>query len=295
MPIEVRDMTRADVGDVGTILFGAFSLGATKHGYTPKLRSAEEATSWAWALLRLHPHEILIGELDARPVGMCCLNPRGTMGGIGPVAVDPAFQGQGIGRALMNALLVRAAGLESVRLFQEAFNAASFSMYYSLGFIPVADLLDMTLSRERKPTDPCQAVSQATVQHLDELVAYDLPRGRLDRRSDLEYYIKWGKVLVYRDQARIRGFLACLPGSQSVQLGPLVAEAEPEARCLFQHALALFDGRACQTRVMARDRDLSRGLEDMGFRLYCLDLLMVRGAWRPTGRVEAFGRFPEGV
>lgn len=292
----IRNMTKTDVDRVGEVLFDAFNVGASKHGYAPRMQSVQEGTSWAWAMLRHGPSEILIAEVEKRPVGVCCLNPRGGHGGVGPVAVDPIFQGYGIGRELMTALLKRAEGLQSVRLFQEAFNPASFSLYYSLNFRPAAELLDLFLDAGvRDGVDLCSNISALTEHDLDEVRAYDTPRSTLDRRTDFAYYVKWGKVFVYRRQSRVRGVLACLPGSRSVQLGPLVAEGEEEAQCLFRHAVGAFNERPCQTRVMARDYSLVRTLQEWGFKLYCLNVLMVRGAWRPGRYIEAFGRFPEGT
>ncbi len=289
-------MVRTDLERAGKILFEAFRVGASKHGYAPRMQSAQEGTAWAWAMLRHRPSELLIAETENQAVGICCLNPRGEHGGVGPVAVDPCFQGFGIGRQLMNSLLERAEGLQSLRLFQEAFNPASFSLYYSLNFMPVAELLDLFLDPgARKGVDPCSNVSEVTQNDLEALYTYDIPRSKLDRRTDLAYYVKWGRVFVCRDQSRITGFLACLPGLRSVQLGPLAADGEEEAASLFQHALGVFNERACQTRVMARDYLLVRTLERSGFRLYCQNVLMVRGSWRPGRSVEAFGRFPEGA
>lgn len=292
----IRNMTRADLDRAGEILFKAYTVGASKHGYAPRMQSAQEGTSWAWAMLRHGPGEILIAEVEDRAVGICCLNPRGDLGGVGPVAVDPSFQGQGIGRQLMNALLKRAEGLQSLRLFQEAFNPASFSLYYSLDFMPVTELLDLFLNPGvRTGKDQCGTISELTTNDLDAVSTYDIPRSKLDRRPDLAYYVKWGKVFVHRDRSQIRGFLACLPGSRSVQLGPLVAEGEEEAQGLFHHAVGVFGERPCQTRVTARDSLLVRALEGLGFKLYCLNILMVRGSWRPGQYVEAFGGFPEGA
>lgn len=291
----IHNMTKADLDRVGEILFEAFNKEALKHGYAPRLPSVQAGTAWAWALLRHSPSEPLVAEMDARVVGICCLNPRGDHGGFGPVAVDPSYEGYGIGRKLMDALLMRAEGLQSVRTFQQAFNPASFALYYSLGFIPVAELLDLYLdSGDRKKLEPFSYVSEISAKDLDEVNAYNIPRSKLDRRTDLAYYAKWGKVFVFRDQ-QIRGFLACLPNSQSVQLGPLVAEGEEEAQCLYQYALDIFSDQAFQTRVMAKDYSLVRTLLGLGFKIYCLDMLMVRGSWRPGPYVEAFGRFPEGA
>jgi GNAT superfamily N-acetyltransferase len=289
-------MTKADLDRVGEILFEAFNAVALKHGYAPRMQKVQEGISWAWAMLRHGPNEILIAQVDNRVAGLCCLNPRGVHGGIGPVAVDPAFQGQGIGGQLMDALLKRVEHLESVRLFQESFNAASFLLYYSRDFVPVADLLDLYINQgEQKEVNQSGNVRELLPEDLDTLSAYDIPISKFDRRTDLAYYSKWGKVFVYRFRTEIRGYLACLAGSQSVQCGPLVANGEDEATHLFQHALGVFSDRPCQTRIMARDQVLVKTLLKMGFKLTCLNMLMVRGTWRPGQYVEAFGRFPEGA
>ncbi len=294
--IVIRDMTRADLDRAGSILFHAFNGAAEKHGYAPRMLTPQEGTAWAWTILRHGPHELLVAEADGCVAGVCCLHPRGEHGGIGPVAVDPAAQGKRIGRTMVDALLGRTAGLQSVRLFQEAYNPASFSLYYALDFLPVADLLDLIADPvNRRLTTVCSHVQELSMQDLDEVVAYDRPRSRYERRADLAYYLQWGKVLVYRQGSQVRGVLACLPGARSVQLGPLVAESEEEARCLFQHALAIYHDRQCQTRVMVRDRALVGYLHEQGFRIYCLNMLMVRGSWRPDRYIEAFGRFPEGT
>ncbi len=126
-------------------------------------------------------------------------------------------------------------------------------------------------------------------------MSYDSPRSKLDRRADLIYYNKWGSVFVYRKQGQIRGFLACLPGAEFVQLGPMLAEGAEEAICLFRHAVEAFKGQDCRTRVMARDYLLVRALNELGFKLHSINNLMVRGSWRLDDYVEAFGFFPRSV
>jgi GNAT superfamily N-acetyltransferase len=291
----VRDMIPADLDPVGEVLFHAFNAGAARHGYAPKLKSVREATAWAGAILRHAPHEIVVAEADGRVAGICCLHPRGENGGIGPVAVDPSFQGEGIGRAMLKVVLERASGLASVRLYQEAYNAASFSLYYAEGFLPAADLLDMTAEPEGSGVVPNGPVEEMSPQAIDEGLDYDGPRSRYDRRGDLAFFLRWGKVFVTRSGGRISGMLSCLPGPASVQCGPLVAEGEEEAQRLYEHARAVYRDRQCQTRIMARDRSLAAALRGLGFRISCLNLLMVRGAWRPGKYIEAFGRFPEGA
>jgi GNAT superfamily N-acetyltransferase len=294
--INIRNMTRADLERVGEILFEAFNSGASKHGYAPIMRGAQEGVAWAWFMFRHGGGEFLIAEAEGRAAGICCLNKRGNFGGIGPVAIDPSYQGCGIGKKLMDAVLEKAEDLHSIRLFQEAFNATSFSLYYSLNFVPVAILLDLFLNGDQlKSAALSDMVSDLTTGDLDSVHLFDHPRSKVDRQADLAFYAKWGKVFSYKSESRIQGFLACLPGSRSVQLGPLGAETEAVALCLFNHALGVFKGRPCQARVMAKDLLLTRGLQVLGFKLYCLNTLMVKGAWRPGQYIETFGRFPEGV
>ncbi len=294
--IRVRPMTRQDLARVGEILFDAFTAGAARHGYEPSIRSREQGISWAWAILRHGPKVLLIAEKDDHAVGITCLNPRGKHAGVGPVAVDPVYQGRGVGRQLMNALLERAAGLESVRLFQESFNPASRALYDSFGFVPVAELLDLYRAPgAQTKAEPDDAISKISRKDLQELHAYDIEASRLDRRTDLMYYATWGELFVMRRKSLIRGFLACLPGSGSVQLGPLLAESEEDALRLFRHASSAFCGKPCHTRIMAKDSVFAKGLADLGFQLYSGNMLMVRGSWRPGPAIEAFGGFPEGV
>ena len=91
MQIQIRNMTKADIAQVGGVLYGAFNSVAIKHGYAQKMNDIQEGKAWAWAIFRHGPREPLIAEVENRIVGICCLNPRGNLGGVGPVAVDPRF------------------------------------------------------------------------------------------------------------------------------------------------------------------------------------------------------------
>jgi len=49
-----------------------------------------------------------VAELDGRIVGSNCLDERSAIAGLGPLTVDPSIQNRGVGRKLMEAVLVRA-------------------------------------------------------------------------------------------------------------------------------------------------------------------------------------------
>src|SRR5215216_2034722 len=80
---------------------------------------------------------------DGRVVGSNFLSLMDPVAGVGPITVDPSYQGQGVGRALMQNVIDFAQhnNIEQVRLLQESFNVASLSLYASMGFdvkVPVA-------------------------------------------------------------------------------------------------------------------------------------------------------------
>jgi GNAT superfamily N-acetyltransferase len=289
-------MTRTDVDRVGEVLYEAFKAGALKHGYAPRMQSAQEGKAWAWAMLHHGPNELLVAEVENRVVGLMCLNPRGNHGGIGPLAIDPHFEGKGLARELMQAIIKKAERLQSIRGLQEAFNPASFALLTALDFVAGAIVVDLFRdARIAEELDLCSSVTESMPGDLDAIHAYDTPRSKFDRQTDLAYYAKRGKTLVYREQSEIRGYLACLPGPESVQLGPLVAEGDDEAKSLFRYALTVYKERSFRTCVLARDGVLVKALMSLGFKVYCLDVMVVRGSWRPGEYVEAFGRFPEGT
>jgi GNAT superfamily N-acetyltransferase len=299
MDVRVRAMTGNDMERVGQIFFDAFSTVSKMHNIPARVRDGQEGTSWIWAMSRHQPVDILVAEVDRRVVGCASLNPRGIIAGCGPCVIDPFLKNKGISGRFLDVILERAKdvhGVNTVRCFQEAFNPVSFGSLYFHAFTPVAHLLDLV--REAGPSpdlEPEKNVELLEKGDIEELWKYDLPRSRSDRRADLEYYLRWGKVFSHRNNSKIRGYLACLPGSSSIQLGPMVAEGEEDAIGLYQQALAFFKEKSFRTIIMAQNGLLARRLVKLGFRIYCLSNLMVHGDWRPGGYVESMSIFPEGI
>jgi len=97
----------------------------------PTLDAAVELTTNFIAHPSIHG---VVAEIDGRVVGSNFLDERGPVRGVGPITVDPAAQGRGVGRALMRAVLDRGADALGVRLLQDSFNTSSLSLYASLGF-----------------------------------------------------------------------------------------------------------------------------------------------------------------
>jgi len=292
----IRSMTKKDIPAAGELLFQAFNSVATQFGLKPKFSHKKEGIGWAWALYHHHPVNIFIADIDGQIAGLCCLNPRGAIGGVGPVAVDPQFQKNHVGREIMTALIDAASPLESIRLVQEAYNPASFSLYHALGFLPVACLVELVCDANT-PFSPenSNSIKLATAEDLSELQAYDKPISKSDRSTDFKYYTQWGKLFFSKPDGKVRGLLAALSGPAGVNLGPLLADDERQAAELIQHAMSVLNGKSYRIRLMARDQQLVNQLRQWGFSVHTLINLMVKGDWRPGSHVEGFGAFPESI
>jgi predicted N-acetyltransferase YhbS len=136
MEIRLRPHTAADIPEIGRILFAAFRSIALQHNFPldfPTMEVADHAAK----LFAGHPKFFgRVAEVDGRIVGSNFLDERDAVGAVGPITVDPALNGRGVGRRLMEAIIERGRERDGgkVRLVQDAFNTASMSLYTSLGF-----------------------------------------------------------------------------------------------------------------------------------------------------------------
>jgi ribosomal protein S18 acetylase RimI-like enzyme len=83
--------------------------------------------------------ETLVIELDGSAVGTLRVHRDGTTAGVYGFAVDPAWQGRGIGRDVLRRTCrqLRGEGAERIHLEVEVDNDHALGLYTSLGFAPV--------------------------------------------------------------------------------------------------------------------------------------------------------------
>jgi predicted N-acetyltransferase YhbS len=132
--VHLRPARPDDAGEVARIMFEAFAGVHDRHRFPRDFPTLDAAAALTSAFVA-HPSIWgVVAERDGRIVGSNFLDERGEVRGVGPITVDPAAQAGGVGRALMQAVLDRAAGAAGVRLLQDAFNTRSLALYASLGF-----------------------------------------------------------------------------------------------------------------------------------------------------------------
>ncbi|WP_211259511.1 GNAT family N-acetyltransferase [Belnapia moabensis] len=205
MSARIRPVLPDDAQACGRIIYEAFNGIADAHGVPRDFPSVDVPTQFA-AMFIAHPSIFgVVAEVDGRVVGTAFVTERDAIRAVGPVAVDPAHQGGGIGRQLMGAVLERAKGTVGVRLVQEAFNTRSVALYASLGFEVQEPLLLMS------GTPRSGAVPGFTVRPL---VSDDIgPAARLcvavhgvDRSAELRDALNAFNPLVVEHDGRITGY-----------------------------------------------------------------------------------------
>lgn len=134
MTIQLRSMRPEDVEPCGRICYEAFRDIAEKHNFRPDFPSAEVSTGLIGWLFSNPGAFNVVAEADGEVIGSNHLWEYNSIAAVGPITIDPDAQAKGVGRKLMEAVIERGKDRPGIRLVQDAFNAASLSLYTSLGF-----------------------------------------------------------------------------------------------------------------------------------------------------------------
>lgn len=134
MTIQLRSMRPEDVEPCGRICYEAFRGIAEKHNFRKDFPVPEAAIELMRMLLENPGAFNVVAESEGRVIGSNHLAEFDAIRAVGPITIDPNAQAKGAGRMLMEAVIERGRSAPSIRLLQDSFNAASLSLYASLGF-----------------------------------------------------------------------------------------------------------------------------------------------------------------
>lgn len=134
MTIQIRSMRPEDVEICGRICYEAFAGIAEKHNFRKDFPVPEAAIELMRMLLENPAAFNVVAESDGKVIGSNHLAEFDAIRAVGPITVDPNAQAKGAGRMLMEAVIERGRSARGIRLLQDSFNAASLSLYASLGF-----------------------------------------------------------------------------------------------------------------------------------------------------------------
>jgi ribosomal protein S18 acetylase RimI-like enzyme len=265
--------------ELGRICFEAFRQVSEGHGFERDFPDAETAAKVIGLIQSLPSNFQVAARVGGRLAGSNFLLLPDRVAGLGPITVDPAFHGRGIGRRLMLAALDYAAqhGFKQVRLLQDSYNTASISLYASLGF-DVREPIGVMLATPAGGRDG--AVRRAQVGDLPALEELCVRFYKMSRRNELAAWIERGfAVLVHETRGRIHGYLA--PG----KVGHGVAETEAVALALIsqisRHAGPGWNTFFCPLR----NTSLYRAALKAGCRLSKIMTLMTLGPYEKPSPV----------
>jgi hypothetical protein len=291
--IVVRRMRPDDIDSVAQILVDAFAVVYRQRGHTPPFPNVESAAWLCRAYLDLDPEASVLAEQGRLPLGVGFAHPRGPVASIGPLAAKPGAPA-GIGRSIMTHFHKLTAGCQSIRLFQDSFNAASFGLYTRLGY-RVVDVAPYLLAGQlQPPAAPPTDVRTITAADLPRLARYDLMRTGAERRRDLDLLAASGSAFVHETVGAVSGYLFFRALPARVIVGPAVAESD-EILCRMLDAVAYaLPGRAAVIRASAAAPSVLKRAFQRGFRVDHLGNLMVSGDYT-VPPVQFYALFPESL
>lgn len=159
--LTIRDLRPRDVRPLVTIAQEAFSTEQTALGFDPRRLAREgRLMAWIYPLQRQLPRPMmaaLIGLVDDRPVGAVIAEPHRQTWYINTVMVGKDHRRRGYARAMVEAMLARAAkaGARHALLHVREDNVAAYSFYRMLGFESFERvhrmLLEQPAAREAPP------------------------------------------------------------------------------------------------------------------------------------------------
>ena len=101
---KIRPAMASDAEACGRIIFDAFRRIADDHRFPRDFPSVEGATQLAQTFIADPSIFGVVAEIDGHVVGSNFLSEDDPIRAVGPITVDPALQGVGVGRLLMTAV-----------------------------------------------------------------------------------------------------------------------------------------------------------------------------------------------
>lgn len=128
--MEIRAAAAADVPAIERLTRDAYGVYVPVIGRAPAPVAADHAAL-------VDAGEVQVAVVDERVAGVLVTRPQGRSLLLESVAVDPAFQGRGIGGALIARAEAQAAdlGLDAVELYTNAAMTANLELYPHLGYV----------------------------------------------------------------------------------------------------------------------------------------------------------------
>lgn len=270
---------REDAPELARIAFEAFAGIHDRHRF-PRDFPTMELAQHAFNILVAHPTiEGVVAKVDGKIIGSNFLHFPDEVAGVGPITVDPRFDGKGAGRALMRGVLeiAQRRGIAQVRLLQDSFNVKSFSLYASLGFetIEPVGVID---ARPAPSADP--SVRPVTPADLPAIENLSREHFCFSRRNEVASNLQANLPVFLRQvSGRVTGYW--VPGF----FGHGAAETEADALALIGEVARQVPPELAVFFCPMTQGDFYRGVMKAGHRLRKLMTYMAYGPFERPRKV----------
>jgi GNAT superfamily N-acetyltransferase len=275
--VVIRRASAADAEACGRICFAAFSALANHHNFPPDFPVPEVSIGVLSAMFSHPGFYCVLAEQDGKIIGSNCLDERTSIAGVGPITVDASGQNRAAGRALMQAVLTRAAERKfaGVRLVQAAYHNRSLSLYAKLGFV-VREPLSCMQGPAMKKMLPGYSIRPAVARDLAACNDLCLRVHGHERGGELQDSIQHGTATVAERDGRVTAYASSMAFS-----GHAVGETNEDLKALIA-AAAAFQGPGIL--VPSRNAELFRWCLENGLRVVQPLTLMTMGLYNePAG------------
>ena len=273
----IRQATAADAEHCGKICFEAFASLAARHHFPADLPSPEVGVAILSEMFSHPGFFCVVAEQGGTIVGSNCLDERASIAGVGPITVDPTAQNRTAGRALMQAVMIRAAERKfaGTRLVQAAYHNRSLSLYAKLGFV-IREPLACMQGPAMQKIGPGYRIRPAQAADFEACNQLCLQVHGHDRGGELTDAIEKGSAVIAESEGRVRAYATALAFS-----GHAVGENNADLQALIGAATE-FHGPGIL--VPARNAELFRWCLENGLRVVQMMTLMTVGLYNePAG------------
>jgi predicted N-acetyltransferase YhbS len=235
--VTLREVEPDDAKECARICFEAFGGIDEFHRFPRDFPTLEFAESLMENFIGAPMTWGVVAEADKRIVGSNFLLEADPIRGVGPISVDPDYQGSGVGRKLMEAVMERGKGAPGTRLLQSSYNMRSLSLYAALGFREREPVLVMSGKPASGPVEGIE-VRPLRDADLDECEALCKKVHGFERTNELRGAMHAFEPFVAVRDGRVVAY------ATTVTFWPMahgVAESDQEMQALLCGAAAAVD------------------------------------------------------
>ncbi len=262
MPIQLLPARPEHTEDLARICHLAFNSLHERHNVPPDVPTIDVGRLIIGAVINRPDYTGMAAIENGRLIGSNFLLHADEVCGVGPITVDPTIQSKGVGRTLMQWAIDEACRRRGtnvqVRLFQEAINTTSLSLYTSLGF----RWQDSAALMHPAPVDADDPNCRpATRDDLPAIAALSHRHHGIPRANDAAALFALGLPAFVRTRAnRIVAYQI------STLFGHSAAETNDDLLALAVHTARMVEPPMAVVIVPMSQRDLFRAALARGFR-----------------------------